>query len=171
MSRSHAIARNIEESIEVDFDPVAREIVLRTRSHLFAKAERKQQDILKRLKVEEIDIVSRNVAHAFARKKMGLLQLALLAKRELGMLVVRHTVPRFRASLLSSPKGVGPVEYFARYYAELFDRFGLPANAINVLDPNLHFHLKRRGEFNQISSVRTDTSTRPSQRESALPVR
>jgi hypothetical protein len=151
MPRCKAATDELEDIAEVDFSAAAQEIVAQMRAHISAKAQPQQRDVLKRMKPDEVAVIEALIIDAFTTKKMGLLELSAYARRELAMAVIRGSVPKFRASLLSSPKGMGPAEYFIRYYRDLFTAFRLPANAINTIDPNLHFHLKRLKQFPQAS--------------------
>jgi hypothetical protein len=151
MPRCKAASEKFHESAEVDFSVAARAIVLQMKQCLSKKAEPKQRDVLDRMRPDEVEAIALSVAAAFMTKKMGLLELSQFAKRELAMVAIRGSVPKFRVGLLSSPKGIGPAEYFIRYYCDLFRTFGLPANAINTIDPNLHFHLKRCNEFPRVT--------------------
>lgn len=158
MTLTSSLDNEIRAAVNVDFRSAAREIVAQVCGVLAGALDERQRVVLERLGQKETANVVECLTRSFLERKMGLRELASLARRELAVLVIKRTVPRFRAEMLV---GMTPGEYFDKFYKALFQRCELPANSINVIDPNLHLHLKRTGEFRQITRS-LDAPTPPS---------
>jgi hypothetical protein len=137
----------------IDFTPQAKQIVAQMRGQLAGKMPSRQRDALERLKPADLERIAGAVRDSFSQRKMGLKELCQLARRELAILVIHRTVPKYRAELLEGSDPIRPSEYFVRYYRDLFSSFGVPTNAISTVDPNLHLQLKKNNEFQKASGA------------------
>jgi hypothetical protein len=145
----------LQEQVGGDFSPHARKIVEDVKEvicvELSDKLPAKRLQELRRLDKVEVDKVVEKINSAFNEKEMGRKSLISMAKREIAAVLIRKSVKRYS---VKPPTGMfSPVEYFERFYRNIFVLFGIPANSVSVIDPNLHLCLKRRGEFKVISNI------------------
>jgi hypothetical protein len=135
----------LREKVRLDFRESAWEIVSQMRELLAQALTDRQRRELSRLPRREIDKTVSALDQAFRTKRMGLRELADMARRELAILAIRKTTPRYSVDLLAG--GIEPIEYFNRFYRQDFLRFQIPAARVGAVDPNLHMQLVKRGEF------------------------
>jgi hypothetical protein len=131
------------------FALTASEIVREARSQLAHQLEDAQCVALAKLPKEDVAKVADLVVASFIGRKMGLRELESVARKELTIRVIRQSVDRYREGLLAGD--MGPIEYFKRFYIRHFVRGGLAANAICVVDPNLHRVAKKLEVYPEIT--------------------
>lgn len=144
-----SLDQRVREGVEVDFLGTAEKIVKKVQNILLMSLGGKLYDSVESLSKTDIQKIANALNVAFIEKKMGLRELASLARREITMLVIKKSTPKYRKGMAYG--GIEPLEYFDRFYKENFIRGEVPANGISVVDPNLHTVLTRRGEFPEIT--------------------
>lgn len=142
--------------IQSCFAPTAREIVREVRDRLSVELGETQLAALTRLPKSEYLKIADVLVRFFADRKMGLRELENVARRELTILVIRQTVKRYSEDFLEGD--LGPVEYFRRFYIRHFLAGGLAANAICVVDPNLHRVAKKLDVYPQLTVALEEAS-------------
>jgi|SRR4051812_41339049 hypothetical protein len=144
-----ASARPDRAGIQSCFALTAREIVREVRDRLSLELGEAQLAALARLPKSEYLKVADLLVRSFADRKMGLRELESVARRELTILLIRQTVKRYSEGFLAGD--LGPIEYFRRFYIRHFLAGGLAANAICVVDPNLHRVAKKLDVYPQLT--------------------
>ena len=139
--------------VQARFLAAARELVQYVQEALVSELSGKHRQAIENLTQDEVEKTVSAVTRAFEERKMGLRGLTNMAQKELAIFAVRKSTRKFTVDLMEG--GIGPAEYFDRFYKESFQRFGIPANRIAVVDPNLHTQLKRHGQFANITKSLT----------------
>lgn len=150
-------------NLPADFKAAALDIVRQARNGLCSVLNGEPRKELENLRQAELDKVAEMVVRSFAERKMGLRELGVAAWKELAIVAIKKGVRKYSVDLMSQG-GIGPTEYFDRFYKEYFVTCRLPANGISIIDPNLHTQLNKRHEFPIVSRLlvrETDTSAAP----------
>jgi len=143
--------RSGSPQVRVDFAPTAEAIVRHVQQRVLGGTlSARERRVFQNLGAPEIRKIADSIIRSFETRQMGLQQLTAMAGRELGILAIRETTPRYSVDLLAV--GVEPAQYFDQFYKNKFLRFGLTAAAISVVDSNLHTQLKGRGQFPKITA-------------------
>jgi hypothetical protein len=143
--------------VKATFIPTAEAIVRSACDKLSRLMEEDQKAAIKKLGRTDLESVIDTLVDSFFVRKMGHKELEAAAKRELAIRIIRLTVDRYREGLLAG--NILPTEYFQRFYLRHFLAGGLPANAICVVDPNLHRVAKKKGTYPQITKSFPDAPT------------
>jgi hypothetical protein len=154
--RTHVTLKDrVQERYQTDFGMNlravldARSIVVATiqiiRDELADRLSAQSLEVLNNIEDKEINKITGKMVSAFGDSGVGLPNLLDMARREIGILVTKRSVPKYSVKY---PTGqYTPVEYFDLFYRYNFLLFGIPANNISIIDPNLHSFLKKRDEF------------------------
>ena len=127
------------------FSDMALEIFSRAMEQISATLSPKETAVLASISSPNKQIILDEVRDSFFKKRMGYRELSALAERRIYIFLVEQQVPRFS---VKRPSGhIGAVQYFSKYYSDLFKRYNLPIKEINLIDPNLSTHLKKSGKF------------------------
>jgi hypothetical protein len=151
MARSPRPTARKRGSVTVCFSATAEVIVRTSRDRLLRDFELDQARVLQKLPKEEFEKVTEVVVRCFVERQLGLKGLEAAARRELSIRAIRLSVQRYSQGLLAGQ--ISPVEYFKRFYVKLFLRCGLPAQAICIVDPNLHRVAKKMGEYPMLTNA------------------